>query len=151
MHDSTNSTAASNRGWPSTGQCWQAPNDLRRRAHGESGQKGWRNHKRDRYPAIQSICFKLNNKHTGLCKRKRGDAYEGRISRISPKEQTSERDVLHFITNKSRILADKEKNYETQKIRMSPWRRNTVMRPLRVAIHTDRMWFGHSWRSISDG
>ena len=40
MHDSTNSTVASNRGWPSTGQCWQAPDDLRRRAHGEAGKKG---------------------------------------------------------------------------------------------------------------
>lgn len=68
----------------------------------------------------QFVCFESNNKHTGLCKRNRGDAYEGRMSRISQKKQTSERDILHFITNKSRILAEREKNYETQKIRMPP-------------------------------
>lgn len=68
----------------------------------------------------QFVCFKSNNKHTGSCKRKRGDAYEGRMNRISQKKQTSERDILHFITNKSRILAEREKNYETQKIRMPP-------------------------------
>ena len=42
------------------------------------------------------------------------------MNRISQKKQTSERDILHFITNKSRILAEREKNYETQKIRMPP-------------------------------